>query len=187
MTMCILRRYHTYLPFLRKNIRLPAADYLGTRIYFVTICCHRRRHVFAEERLGVWLIKHLHRACQKHNFIVHAYCIMPDHVHLLVEGKDKSCKLSLFVSVFKQQTATVYTKRFRKHLWQVKYFDRVLRKAEDAESIAWYIWLNPVRKGLCQSPQDYPLSGSFSMDWRERCAPTRVWTPSWRAHEAERD
>ncbi|MBS1840972.1 MAG: transposase [Acidobacteria bacterium] len=176
--------YCTNVLFRRKNIRLPAQDYFGKRIYFVTICCDRRKRIFVEERIGRWLIKHLRRSSQKHNFIIHAYCIMPDHVHLLAEGKDESCNLSRFVSYLKQETGSAYAKRFGKQLWQTKYFDRVLRKAEDAESVAWYIWLNPFRKGLCQAPQNYPLSGSFTVDWKKRCAPARIWTPTWRARDA---
>ncbi len=168
------------MSFTRKRIRLSPQDYIGKRLYFVTVCCDRRQPVFANEQLGQWLASELCRAAQKANLALHSYCIMPDHLHLLVEGLREDCDLVRFVSSFKQETGSVYSKRFGMRLWQTKYYDRILRRAEQTEALAWYIWLNPVRKGLCGSPQEYPLSGSLTIDWKKRCCPTDTWNPPWR-------
>ena len=168
------------MTFQRKKIRLPPANYLGKRIYFVTICCEKRRPVFTNESLGHWLATRLLGIAVQHCFAIHAYCIMPDHFHVLVEGLSDNCDLARFVSSFKQETEFTYRKRFRRQLWQSKYYDHVLRKAEATDAVAWYIWWNPVRKGLCSSPQGYPLSGSLTIDWKRRCAPARAWLPPWK-------
>src|ERR1700676_792204 len=33
------------------------------------------------------------------------------------------------------------------------------------DSIAWYIWLNPVRKGIVSDAREHPFSGSFTVGW----------------------
>ena len=168
------------MPFHRKNIRLPASRYRGKQIYFVTLCCEKRRPIFANESIGHWLITRLLGSAAKDAFAVHAYCVMPDHLHILAEAINESCDLIRFVSSFKQQTGFTYEKRFDRQLWQSRYYDHVLRKAEATDAVAWYIWLNPVRKGLCLAPQDYPLSGSLTIDWRNRCTAAPLWSPPWK-------
>lgn len=89
-----------------------------------------------------------------------AYCFMPDHLHLLVEG-DEEADLIKFIREFKQLTAYSYKNVAGHKLWQRSFYDRVLRVDEDARAVARYICNNPVRKGLAASPLEYPFIGSF--------------------------
>lgn len=168
------------MQFRRKKIRLLKSRYLGKQIYFVTLCSEKRHPVFANESVGHWLATRLLDVAARERFLIHAYCIMPDHLHVLLEGSQESSDLIRFVSSFKQETGFTYQKRFGRQLWQPKYYDHILRKAEETEAVAWYIWLNPVRKGLCPSPQEYSLSGSLTIDWRGRCGSKRSWSPPWK-------
>jgi len=166
--------------FQRKNIRLPSSRYRGKQIYFVTLCCEDRRPIFANESLGHWLVTELSKSAAAQNFSIHAYCVMPDHVHVLVEGVLDACDFVRFISSFKQQTGFYYKKKIGRRLWQSAYYDHILRKPVAADAVAWYIWLNPVRKGLCSAPQDYSFSGSLTLDWRSRCSPAQTWLPPWK-------
>jgi len=166
--------------FQRKKIRLPSSRYSGKQIYFVTLCCEDRRPVFTDESLGHWLVTELLKSAAEQGFAIHAYCVMPDHVHLLVEGLIETCDLVGFISSFKQQTAFYYKKKIGRRLWQSSYYDHILRKAVATDAVAWYIWSNPVRKGLCSAPQDYSLSGSLTLDWRGRCSSPLTWLPPWK-------
>ena len=49
-------------------------------------------------------------------------------------------------------------------LWQINYYEHVLRKAEDTKGVAYYIFNNPVRKGLVEDFKDYAFLGSFEFD-----------------------
>ncbi|MHB8502206.1 MAG: REP-associated tyrosine transposase [Candidatus Acidiferrales bacterium] len=165
----------------RKKIRLSASRYIGKQIYFLTLCTDERHAAFANQSVGHWVLTRLLGACTKHDFAVHAYCAMPDHLHILAGALAANGELVRFVSAFKQETGFAYQKRFHRRLWQPRYYDHILRKAEESERVAWYIWLNPVRKGLCRAPQEYALSGSFTFaDWRERCAAVESWVPPWK-------
>jgi putative transposase len=88
-----------------------------------------------------------------------AYCFMPDHLHMLVQGQEDSSNLVRFVQRYKQLTAYEYKKRTASKLWQDSYFDRTLRSNEPLVSVAEYIFNNPVSAGLVESATWYGLSG----------------------------
>ena len=65
---------------------LPAFDYRGPHRYFLSFCTADRHFAFAEAA-AVYLVRgQFLRAADRHLFAVLAYCFMPDHLHLLVEG-----------------------------------------------------------------------------------------------------
>ena len=78
---------------------------------------------------------------------------MPDHLHLLIVGSDEA-PLTRFVQHFKQATGYGYP-----GLWQRSYYDRILRHEEDLQSVAMYVWSNPVAAGFVDDAVDYPFSG----------------------------
>jgi hypothetical protein len=88
----------------------------------------------------------------------------------------------VFVDQYKQQTAFSFARRTHHELWQFKYYDRILRNSDKPESVAWYIWLNPVRKGLCRKPLDYPFLGSLTEIGKRmlRASQAPAWTPPWK-------
>jgi len=85
---------------------------------------------------------------------------MPDHIHLLVEGTTSEANLRRFVKLSKQRSGFGFARVTGQRLWQDGYFERVLRKDEDAKEIARYILENPVRAGLVKWPAEYRYLGS---------------------------
>jgi REP element-mobilizing transposase RayT len=80
----------------------------------------------------------------------------------------------------KIKTSRAFWQQYGKSLWQHAYFEHIVRRPEEIQSIAWYIWLNPVRKGIALVPQEYSFAGSFTglempKDWR-KCD----WKPEWK-------
>jgi REP element-mobilizing transposase RayT len=73
------------LPVL-KNTRLAARNYIGYQNYFVTLCVFRREHVFSDSGRSRNLLGLLEAEGASRNFKVHAYCLMPDHLHFFAEG-----------------------------------------------------------------------------------------------------
>jgi len=101
-------------------------------------------------------------ACSKHGFVVHAYCFMPDHLHLLIEGSELA-SLAPMMKRFKQLSSYRYKKRTGNSLWQRSYYDHVLRQEEDRNVVAEYIWNNPVEAGLVANCEAYVFSGPREM------------------------
>ena len=140
--------------------RIEGFSYLGRYRYFVTFCTLDRRETFADIALGQRAVRRFRRTCRHWKFAILAYCVMPDHAHLLVEGTSDSSDFCRLIKSAKQSSGQSYAAAAKQPLWQEGYYDRVLRPDEDPKKIARYIVENPVRAGLVRSPLDYPLSGS---------------------------
>jgi putative transposase len=104
----------------------------------------------------------LRSASATRTFAIHAYCVMPDHFHFLAEGLAPTSDLLNLVLTTKMKSTRSYRQIASEPLWQKKFFDRVLRPSDSPEQIAWYIWLNPVRKGLSAQLNNYPLAGALN-------------------------
>jgi len=128
------------MPFNRKNIRLAPQNYLGYGTYFVTICSHNRNPRFADISFGHVALGHLISLSARHSFLLHAFCLMPDHLHFLSEGNSPRSNLLRFVTAFKRRTALAYKNRTAGPLWQTKFYDHILRAPDQVESVACYIW-----------------------------------------------
>ncbi|HEX4003192.1 MAG TPA: transposase [Candidatus Acidoferrales bacterium] len=168
------------MSFMHKNVRLPAFRYRGTRWYFVTLCCAARRRVFGSPEWASRIVAHLRAEATAYRFAIHAYCAMPDHLHVLARGDEANSDLLAFVKNFNQKTDHEFRVGFHRDLWQKKFYDRILRQTDSVERVAGYIWLNPVRAGICEDPREYPHSGSFTMDWKKGFAPVEKWVPPWK-------
>jgi REP element-mobilizing transposase RayT len=92
-------------------------------------------------------------------FDVLAYCVMPDHAHLLAQGLTASAALRPFVSAIKQRSGYEFSRQTGSRLWQKGYFERTLRDDEDLLCVARYIEANPVRAGLVRSVGLWPYVG----------------------------
>jgi REP element-mobilizing transposase RayT len=63
------------------------------------------------------------------------------------------------VRLFKQLSGYRAKQLLGQSIWQISYYDHVVRRDEDLAEIMRYIWNNPVRAGLTSEPADYPYSG----------------------------
>lgn len=163
----------------RKWIHFGGDAYTGRRRYFVTICCAQRRRLFASSQAAKWIETQLLGAASRYRFRLHAWCVMPDHVHFLVEGSADGCDLMAFVRRFKQRTSLGWRTRAAQTLWQRNFYEHILRRPEELSSIAAYIWSNPVRQGICDDPRRYPHSGSETFDWKKLVSAESTWRPPW--------
>ena len=145
------------MKFRRKNIRLPGPCYIGPQWHFLTACTQDRVPRFWDGRLVAEALGFLIEESQTNGFAIQAYCFIPDHLHLLTNGTHAEADCSRFVKVFKQRSAYAFRRETGLRLWQHKAYDHILRPGERWEAVASYIWMNPVRKGLCKRPQDWPF------------------------------
>jgi putative transposase len=113
------------------------------------------------------VVEQILRGAARFEFEVFAYCLMPDHVHLLVHGRSDRSDLHCFMKRAKQSSGQIHAARARQPLWQDSYYDRVVRPEENLTGIARYIIENPVRAGLVMSPLDYPFVGSSTWSIEE--------------------
>lgn len=165
----------------RTVARLPPQNYIGRKIYFVTICCNHRAPHLREHTTTQRVLALLLECAANHFFRLHAFCLMSDHLHVLAEGTHERCELFEFIRLFKQRSAFEFRKSHRRPLWETSYYDHILRPSDQIEHVACYIWWNPVRQQLCARPNELPYSGSQTIDWMKRSSTSPPWSAAWKS------
>ena len=140
--------------------RIAGFSYLGPYRYFLTYCARLRRPAFRDQVTVDETLAQFRRTAADQGFEILAYCLMPDHIHMLVEGIRVDSDLKRFVKLSKQHSGAAYALRNGQPLWQEGYYEHVLREEDDSKTIARYILNNPVGAGLVAHPLDYPHIGS---------------------------
>ena len=106
----------------------------------------------------------LEDAKEKYGFRLHNFCIMPNHIHLLVTPADGT-NLSRIMQWIKTHSA----KRWNcihgssDHLWGDRYFARAVKDLREFFIIYNYIDQNPVKAGLALASSDWKPSGAFQI------------------------
>ena len=176
-----LEFYFTTMPdFRRKPNRLPQLSYHGQRCYFLTICTRDRKKVFTDGALVRALLDLLRDTCLSHSFGVHAYCFMPDHLHLVLVGAHDSANLPQMIRAFKGAGAARARARGLLSLWQKGFYDHVIQAGTQVDAAAWYIFMHPVRAGLVKQIGEWSYSGSLMFDWKKLAIPAEAFIPPWK-------
>jgi len=107
--------HHQSRMFRHKNIRLPLDRYVGTAWFFVTFCCENRKKIFLEPTRAQWFLDDLRSDALSHALAIHAYCVMPDHVHLLSQGLTPTSDLFRCLTALKKRTGFTYKQETSHH------------------------------------------------------------------------
>jgi putative transposase len=132
--------------------------YQGARAFSITIATWERDRVFTDASEVARSRDVLGAAAKQEGFRLLAYCFMPDHLHLLVEGSDDS-DLARFVKAFKQKKSFHHNRSTGRPLWQRSYHDHMLRSGDEVLPAVRYILDNPVVAGLVIDAARYPFLG----------------------------
>jgi len=149
----------------RKRLRLDAGLYRTRgQVVSVTTCTARRMPVFEDVEFGRACVLLLRELATPAGIEVFAYCLTPDHVHLLL-SPDGRTSIVDFMRAWKSSCYHLRRKAGdRRRLWQRSFHDHLLRRDEDIRTVCDYIVGNPVRAGLVEMAREYPLSGSFQFE-----------------------
>jgi REP element-mobilizing transposase RayT len=94
----------------------------------------------------------------RRQFDLHAYVVMPNHVHILITPH---APLSKLMQSLKRHTARDGNRMLgfsNQPFWQDESFDHLVRDLEEFERIRRYIETNPVRAGLVCNPEEFRWS-----------------------------
>jgi putative transposase len=145
-----------------RSVRLKEFDYSLPYAYFVTVRCFEGKDFFKNRKLAGEIINCLLELKLKLKVKLFVYCLMPDHLHLLLSPDQGQISIPKFMQIFKGKTTHILWKSGLKgRLWQKSYHDHVMRTYEDLHETASYILNNPVRKKLAVEPLGYPFSRIF--------------------------
>ena len=123
--------------------------------YHITSRGNLRESIFYDYKDRIRFLEILKRTKERYGYLLHAYALMDNHYHLLIETPKAN------ISQIMQNINTSYTvyinKRYQRsgHLMQGRFKGIMVDKDEYLVSLSRYIHLNPVRAKVVQRPEDY--------------------------------
>ena len=127
-------------------------------LYHVTSRGNAREEIFLEKGDRQLWLDILEQVCERFNWLIHAYCQMGNHYHLLVETPNGNLAKGM------RQLNGVYTQRFNQsygrvgHVFQGRYKAILVQKDAYLLELSRYIVLNPVRASMVRTARDWPWS-----------------------------
>ena len=113
-----------------------------------------------EEAVAGCVVEAIERGEMKlRQYIVHAYVVMPNHVHLLIEPRISLARITNGLKGVSARDANRILARTGKHFWQNESFDHWMRDTAEFQRIRDYVVQNPVRARLVSKPEEWPWSG----------------------------
>ncbi len=165
-------------------------EYEGA-VYHVTSRGNRRKPIFKDEDDQKLLLATLENVNKRYNWHCHAYCLMNNHYHLIIETPDGNLSKGM------RQLNGVYTQMFNKrhkktgHIFQGRYKAILIQKDSHLLEACRYVVLNPVRAKIVQKSQDWQWSSyrsTVGLDKPHSCLTTQwiLGQYSKRKRQAER-
>ncbi len=145
----------------RKAMRLKGYDYSWDGAYFITICCHEKRHLFGYVTEGKMILNQYGKIAQaewqrtkdlRKNVFLDSYVVMPNHFHaiLIIKTEDNAHVPQIASTVgdvmkgYKQAvTIGMRSLGYSGKVWQRGYYDHIIRNIYDYDATMAYITNNP--------------------------------------------
>jgi putative transposase len=152
-------------------------------LYFFTLVTANRRPVLTDPDLRRALHDAIIVVRQRYPFTIHAWVLLPDHMHCIwalpEHDADFSKRWSMIKKLVSQHYAPESVRSYSKHLrresglWQRRLWEHQVRDDEDYRRHMDYLHWNPVKHGFVQSVVDWPWSsfhrlvreGVYVRDW----------------------
>ena len=152
---------------------------------------HNRQVVFVNDEDYNYYRENLVFFKQEFGCRIYAYCLMTNHVHLIVDPRDEPEAISFLMKrVAGRQTRYVNKLEGRSgSLWEGRFKSSVISTTEYLAACCRYVELNPLRAGIVTDPGDYKWS-SFNRKAKGKCDPVVDFTVSYKslgknAHERQ--
>ncbi len=132
-------------------------EYPGA-LYHVTSRGDRKEAIYVDDHDRTAWLETLALVCTRFNFVVHGYCQMTNHFHLVVETVEGNLSQGM------RQLNGLYSRYFNRryklvgHLFQARYKAILVQKESYLLELSRYVLLNPLRANVVSSLDDWPWS-----------------------------
>jgi putative transposase len=146
-------------------------------LYHITSRGNERKAIYVDDTDFELFLTLLGKVCEQYNWVVHAYCLMTNHYHLLVETPDANLSKGM------RQLNGTFTQAINRkhqrvgHLFQGRYKAILVDKDAYLLELSRYIVLNPIRANMVQALNDWPWSNWYAVMGLAA-------SPSWLATDA---
>ena len=127
-------------------------------LYHVTSRGNEKKPIYSENTDFEMFLSLLAEVCQRFNWVIHSYCLMTNHYHLVIETPDGNLSRGM------RHLNGVYTQRFNNkhkrvgHLFQGRYKAILVDKESYLLELCRYVVLNPVRAKMVKVPGNWQWS-----------------------------
>ena len=137
----------------------------GPRILLDNVCYHiiargnQKQQIFKQCKDFKAYLKRLKKYKKQYRFLLYAYCLMPNHIHLV--GEITPCSnLSHFMSCLLRSYTAYFNNKYEKegHLWQGRFRSKIIAKDKYLVDCMGYVEANPVKDQLVTSICEYEWS-----------------------------
>ncbi|MCO5068420.1 MAG: transposase [Kiritimatiellae bacterium] len=120
-------------------------------LYFITInTIPRHMNQLCQPELAEWLWDSIEHRIERNEWYIHLFLLMPDHLHAVMSFPREQA-IAGTIGQWKR-----YVSREKRITWQRDFFEHRLRNDENLVEKYAYIRMNPVRQGLCKTPETWP-------------------------------
>ena len=146
--------------------------HISRRTFFVTAATYERRPIFQISRVAEAFIDTLLYYRTHGCYKLHAFLVMPDHVHLLLTPQSISLDraITLIQTGFAHRLASQHT------LWEQGFTAHPVRNLRDLETLRTYLHQTPVRENLTPTPELYPYSSAHRLAGKNPAVPVPTAT-----------
>jgi putative transposase len=128
--------------------------------HHVTQRGNRRQRVFFNDGDYRLYLRLLGERCRMQATEVWAYCLMPNHVHLVMVPRHTDGLHLTIAESHRRYTRHINLREgWRGYLWQGRFASFPMDERHLIAAVR-YVELNPVRAGLCRAPEDWPWSSA---------------------------
>ncbi len=126
-----------------------------------------RREIFSEAEDYEKFLEIVCDACINFNVILHSYCLMSNHYHLLIETQQEN--LSKVMRAINAQYAAYFNRKYKRigHLWQGRFKSWFITDEAYLYTLIKYIEFNPLKAKMVETLYEYPYC-SFQMFCTEK-------------------
>jgi REP-associated tyrosine transposase len=138
----------------------------GTYFFTVTLL-HRMGNDLLTREIGL-LRDVVMRVRRRHPFVIHAWAVLPDHLHCVIQLPEGDADFALRWRLIKggfsrgldrcEERTAVRRRRGERGIWQRRYWEHLIRDEADFRAHVDYVHFNPVKHGFVQHPSDWPFS-----------------------------
>lgn len=138
-------------------------------LYHVTSRGDHRDEIYLDDSDRILWLELLGQVCERFNWVCHAYCLMDNHYHIVVETIKGNLSKGM------RQLNGVYTQYFNRthnrvgHLYQGRYKAILVEKDRHLLELSRYVVLNPVRAGMVKRVDQWPWSSFSAMTGNSNC------------------
>lgn len=140
--------------------------FLGDGTFHVTARGVARMAIYRDGADYAGFLALLESTVARFPWLLHAFCLMPNHYHLVVEATCRALSNGMhrLNGLYAQGFNDLYERTG--HVFQNRFGARRVEEEKDLARVCVYVLQNPVRAGLCERAEDWPWSGGLAAWWQ---------------------